>query len=115
MLTQSLSWSSCFQNRQSLKPCPPTITSPEIASTPLGLSSCTRPFLTKNLPVVVLGFSPPSTSGASLNPVYDGPMKNATFPLPEMPPVKEKALPSPLSSVRVNPFVITSRWQPPAG
>ena len=50
-----------------------------------------------------------------MNPVYDGPMKNSTFPLPEMLPVQEKALPSPLSSVSVNPFVITSRSQPLAG
>src|SRR5258705_6138830 len=115
MWTLSLSWSLCFQKRQSLKPCPPTITSPEIASTPFGFSSCTRPFLTKNLPDVVLGLSPPSRNGASLNPVYEGPMKNSTFPLPEMLPVQEKALPSPLSSASVKPFVTTSRLQPPAG
>src|SRR5215475_3476360 len=115
MLALSLIWSLCCQNRQSLKPCPPTITSPEIASTRLGFSNETRPFLTKNLPVVVLALSPPSTSGASLNPVCEGPMKNSTFPLPEMAPVQEKALPSPLSSVSVKPFVNTSVGQPPAG
>src|SRR5438046_6414402 len=108
MLTLSLSWSLCSQNRQSLNPCPPTITSPEIASTPFGFSSCTRPFLTKNLPVVVLGLSPASGNGASLNPVYDGPMKNSTLPVPEMLPVQENALPSPLSSVSVKPLGITS-------
>src|SRR5215831_15228087 len=108
MWTLSLIWSLCFQNRQSLKPCPPTITSPEIASTPFGFSSCTRPFLTKNLPDVVLGLSPPNLSGASLYPVDDGPMKNSTFPLPEIVPVQEKGLPLPLSSVSVNPLVMTS-------
>jgi hypothetical protein len=67
--------------------------------------------LTKNLPVVVFGLSPPSTNGASLNPVEKGPMRNSTLPVPEMLPVQEKGLPLPLLSVSVKPFVTTSRVQ----